>query len=279
MSGVALFGWYPQLPAAIRNAGVQPTFDKGHCILVRPAAGQIYSPPWVDEHSGVIGPETGCVPVTGVRGVNRATSGAKAPCTKAEWQALQVAMGTVGTGADELELARGIRSRYGLQLPYGQGWAPIVDAIGGEAVAVVVGDPLGWRDVAGGPLLGLKPYSAGLQYRYVVFPDPVAVEVPPVWANPGGATPVDVAIVIKPAAVVCWSEPGSSRTFRTGTAQTGYRVHAIARVDGWWGYLQGRGGVTWVRDGDLIGSPVPWSQVELAQRDKEWRAALGKVTP
>lgn len=177
MTGVALFGSYPAMPAAIRNHGRQPGFAGGHCVWLQPATG--YVPPFLDEFSHEPGVVADCVPATGVRGVNYETWGAQGPCWWAEREALQEVMpdptpdskpGTQDEGADESQLAGGIRARYGLTVAHGQSWPAIVAAIGAVTTPVRLGDPLATSDYLGAKLGDLRAFAAGLGYRYVLFP-------------------------------------------------------------------------------------------------------------
>lgn len=172
MSAVALFGLYPKLPAIVRNHGREPGFTGGHCIYIE-RSGMAFTPGFLSEFDHEPSKVADCVPASGVRGVNYQTRGRKAPCTYTEREALQNAMGTQDVGANEVQLATGIQKRYGLVDVHGQGWDAIVKAIGGLSTKVIVGDPLAWDDSTA--LLGdLKPFSDGLQNRYVLFPDPPA---------------------------------------------------------------------------------------------------------
>lgn len=254
-TAVALFGLYSRLPAVIRNAGRQPGFTGGHCVLVYP--GGPYVPPWLDELTAEPGKVADCVPVCGVRGINLASSGKQAPCTPAEREALQVAMGTQDVGATEVDLAAGISRRYGRSLVHGQSWAAIAAALGGPDVLVRLGDPLGTHDLPGVRVGDLQAYSAGLQSRYVLFPLPVQLPDTstgglPVWTT--SATPADENVRL-PIGTIVWDAPGGGHErFRVTKAST---VHAVLQVPGWWGYVLGAGGVVWVAQGGLVHAPRP----------------------
>lgn len=172
MSGVAMFGLYSRLPLSVRHVSRQPDFSGGHCMWVQRKS-EVYVPGFLSEFDQEPGKVADCVPASGVRGVNYQTHGKKAPCTAAEREALQNAMGTQDMGANETQLAQGIQKRYALADSSGQGWAAIQSAIGPLTTPVVVGDPLAWGDVTV-PLSDLKAFSDGLQNRYVLFPDPPA---------------------------------------------------------------------------------------------------------
>ena len=224
-TAVALFVDYPLVPKAIRDHGRQPGFQFGHCMLIRPFGS--YSPGWLDEFAGetdVIGGTlrfTDCVPASGVRGVNFMSYGTQAPTTPAEREALQAAMGTKptvtepGKGADEVELAAGIVKRYGRAVPFGQDWAAIVAAIGSESTEVIVGDPLASSDFASPPttLGSLKPASAGLDYRYVLFTQ----QPQPLPDTGTGDDSVDLAPYVVKA-----FDPNARMNFKAGT-HTAYK--------------------------------------------------------
>ena len=247
-TAVALFVDYPLVPKAIRDHGRQPGFQFGHCMLIRPFGS--YSPGWLDEFAGetdVIGGTlrfTDCVPASGVRGVNFMSYGTQAPTTPAEREALQAAMGTKptvtepGKGADEVELASGIGKRYGRAVPFGQDWAAIVAAIGSESTEVIVGDPLASSDFASPPttLGSLKPASAGLDYRYVLFtqqPQPLpdtGTGDDPVWYSQIKPYPPSRAVL--PAGQPTRKDPTLSGGNILSANEDGYTATVIGQVVG-----------------------------------------------
>lgn len=88
-----------------------------------------YLPKFTDEISGETGRVTGCVPASGLMGINRMTHDQYSNLAP-EREALQSAMGTQDKGANYAQLAAGVKARYGLTIPYGQGsWATIAAAL------------------------------------------------------------------------------------------------------------------------------------------------------
>jgi hypothetical protein len=253
-TAVALFGCYPKLPAAIREQGLQAGFDGGHCIYLQPA-GAARTPPFLDEFRDRVSVVADCVPASCVRGVNFMTHGGKAPCTPAEREALQTAMGTQDVAADETKAVAGIRKRYGLVLPAGRSWSAVVSAIGSESAKVIVGDPLGTADIPGVVLRDLKPYADGLANRFVLFAEPPppphpASEALPMWTQQ--ATPAN-EIVTLPRGTAVLVGPGGPVSFTVGATSA---IHAVMQVSGFWGYVLDRGGIRWVAKGSLAHHPA-----------------------
>ena len=92
-------------------------------------------PPFVSEFPDAY--VTDCVPSSGLMGVNKETHN-RYPATITEREALQNAMGTQNQGATHLQLAAGIKKRYGLTVPAGAGWPIIAAALKDPAQGVAV---------------------------------------------------------------------------------------------------------------------------------------------